>query len=264
MSQLTWELLPPVLITKMAVGLVTTALDDAWRFRQVASEVMYGEKENRLDVLYTAGRVLFDVITLRGATKQFASKSTTASSPEAVKPTAPESVKPTAPEAVKPTAPESVRPTAPEAVKPTAPEITKPTASGVGPAITANTAESVKPPVKPESLRGANPAQIDQLVPSDAIRGTAVDGGPKWAWTDAQGIKWEVRHHPHANPKFPDGPSGAGPTTKLGMQVVSGEGRLPDEILNKIDATYIEKYGIPQGIDHVSGRYYVEKSSQNA
>jgi hypothetical protein len=108
---------------------------------------------------------------------------------------------------------------------------------------------------------GADETTIDNLVPSSAVKGQAFLGGPRWTWVDENGLTWEIRYHPEANPdpRFAGGPSGAGPTIKVGAQIVPGSGLLPADLLNATDQALVKQYGIPEGVRAVAGRYYVDR-----
>jgi hypothetical protein len=112
-------------------------------------------------------------------------------------------------------------------------------------------------PIDPSILQGLDQEGIDQLVPASARKGTAADGGPKWSWVDAWGIRWEVRFHPYANTTFPSRPSGCGSTIRFGMQVL--QGAFGEEEILAIDRELIEKYGLSSQSEQMQAAQYVDK-----
>lgn len=112
-------------------------------------------------------------------------------------------------------------------------------------------------PLDPSILQGLDQEGIDKLVPTFALKGTAVDGGPKWSWMDAWGFQWEVRFHPYANTSFSSQPSGCGSSIRFGMQVVPGA--LGDEEIQFMDQELVEKFGLPSQSDQAHATQYIDK-----
>jgi hypothetical protein len=112
-------------------------------------------------------------------------------------------------------------------------------------------------PFDPAILQGLDQDEIDKLVPTFALKGTAVDGGPKWSWVDALGFRWEIRFHPDANITFPSRPSGCGSTIRFGMQIVAKA--FGDEEILSMDRRLVEKFGLPSQPLTVNATHYVDK-----
>ena len=112
-------------------------------------------------------------------------------------------------------------------------------------------------PLDPSILQGLDQEGIDQLVPTYALKGTAVDGGPKWSWVDAWGFRWEVRFHPYANTAFSSQPSGCGSSIRFGMQVVPGA--FGDEEILSMDQELVEIFGSPSQSEQAHATQYVDK-----
>jgi hypothetical protein len=112
-------------------------------------------------------------------------------------------------------------------------------------------------PIDPLLLQGLDQDGIDKLVPDFAQKGIAVDGGPKWSWMDAWGIRWEIRYHPFANMTFPSRPSGCGPTIRFGMQIVCG--LHGNNTILSTDQNLIKKFGLPSQPAPANATQYVDK-----
>jgi hypothetical protein len=112
-------------------------------------------------------------------------------------------------------------------------------------------------PLDPSILQGLDQEGINELVPTFALKGTAVDGGPKWSWVDAWGFRWEVRFHPYANTSFSSRPSGCGSSIRFGMQVVPGA--FGDEEILSMDQELVEKFGLPSQSEQAHATQYVDK-----
>jgi hypothetical protein len=98
-------------------------------------------------------------------------------------------------------------------------------------------------PFDPAFLQDLDQDAIEKLVPTSALKGAAIDGGPKWSWVDAWGFRWEIRFHPYPNVTFPSRPSGCGSTIRFGMQIVPDAFGY-EEILS-MDRSLVEKFGMP-------------------